>query len=61
MDAPTEYFRRAIDTVRRNKEQYAAAEANARTRRPVRPPYFDGVSGFSHMMGAITSYEVAHE
>jgi hypothetical protein len=37
----TEYFIRAIETVRRNKEQYAAAEVRARTRHPVRPPYFD--------------------
>ena len=32
---------RAIETVRQNKEQYAAAEARARVRHPVRPPYFD--------------------
>jgi transitional endoplasmic reticulum ATPase len=37
----TTYFLRAIDTVRRNKEQYAQAEARARARHPVRPPYFD--------------------
>src|SRR5262249_59453300 len=37
----TDYFVRAIETVRRNKEQYAAAEARARTRHPVRAPYFD--------------------
>jgi SpoVK/Ycf46/Vps4 family AAA+-type ATPase len=65
MDPATEYFRRAIDTVRRNKEQYSAAEANARMRHPVRPPYFDGFSGFSQVVGAISgqmvSYEVASE
>lgn len=37
----TAYFLRAIETVRRNKEQYAAAEARARVRHPVRPAYFD--------------------
>jgi ATP-dependent 26S proteasome regulatory subunit len=37
----TDYFVRAIATVRRNKEQYAAAEARARARHPERPPYFD--------------------
>ena len=37
----TEYFMRAVETVRRNKEQYAEAEARARMRHPVRPPYFD--------------------
>ena len=31
----------AIETVRRNKEQYAAAEARARARHPVHPSYFD--------------------
>ena len=41
----TEYFIRAIETVRRNKEQYAAAEARARARHPVRPPYFDDFAG----------------
>ena len=66
MDPATDYFRRAIDTVRRNKEQYAAAEANARSRHPVRPPYFDGFSSFSPVMGtmvsgAMVSYEVASE
>jgi hypothetical protein len=40
----TAYFLRAIETVRRNKEQYAAAEARARTRHPVRAPYFDDFS-----------------
>jgi len=41
-EPPTAYFLRAIETVRRNKEQYAEAEARARVRHPVRPPYFDG-------------------
>jgi SpoVK/Ycf46/Vps4 family AAA+-type ATPase len=61
MEPATEYFRRAIDTVRRNKQQYAAAEANARTRHPVRPPYFDGYSSFSPAMGMVMSYDVASE
>jgi len=47
----TQYFLRAIETVRRNKEQYAAAEARARTRHPVRPPYFDNFSGAMAAMG----------
>lgn len=42
MEPSTAYFLRAIETVRRNKEQYAEAEARARVRHPVRPPYFDG-------------------
>jgi ATP-dependent 26S proteasome regulatory subunit len=37
----TTYFMSAIETVRKNREQYAAAEARARARHPVRPPYFD--------------------
>jgi transitional endoplasmic reticulum ATPase len=40
----TEYFLRAIETVRRNKEQYAEAEARARARHPVRPSMFDAFS-----------------
>ncbi|PYP64857.1 MAG: hypothetical protein DMD26_12580 [Gemmatimonadetes bacterium] len=43
----TAYFLRAIETVRRNKEQYAAAEARARARHPVRPPYFDAFDGMA--------------
>ena len=42
MEPSTAYFLRAIETVRRNKEQYAEAEARARVRHPVRPSYFDG-------------------
>jgi ATP-dependent 26S proteasome regulatory subunit len=38
------YFVSAIETVRKNKEQYAAAEARARVRHPVRPSYFDPFS-----------------
>jgi ATP-dependent 26S proteasome regulatory subunit len=37
----TEYFRRAIETVRDNKARYAAAEVRARSQRPTRPVYFD--------------------
>ncbi|HEY9228228.1 MAG TPA: AAA family ATPase [Gemmatimonadaceae bacterium] len=49
----TDYFLRAIATVRQNKEQYAQAEAQARVRHPVRPPYFDfvGASGGMVAMG----------
>jgi transitional endoplasmic reticulum ATPase len=57
MEPATEYFRRAIETVRRNKEQYAVAEANARARHPVRPPYFDGVNFGPPMMAAM-GYEM---
>jgi transitional endoplasmic reticulum ATPase len=45
----TEYFVRAIETVRRNKEQYAEAEARARLRHPVRPPMFDAFSMLAAM------------
>jgi transitional endoplasmic reticulum ATPase len=44
---PTAYFLRAIETVRRNKEQYAQAEARARARHPVRPAYFDAMAGMA--------------
>lgn len=43
----TTYFLRAIETVRRNKEQYAAAEARARVRHPNRPSFFDAMSSFA--------------
>ena len=43
----TTYFLRAVETVRRNKEQYAEAEARARARRPVRPSFFDAMSAMS--------------
>jgi hypothetical protein len=35
--------------VRRNKEQYAQAEARARTRHPVRPAYFDAFTDAAEM------------
>jgi ATP-dependent 26S proteasome regulatory subunit len=41
----TTYFVSAIETVRKNREQYAAAEARARARHPVRPAYFDAFRG----------------
>lgn len=46
--AATQYFLRAIETVRRNKQQYAEAEARARLRHPLRPPEFDvvGLPGY---------------
>ena len=37
----TGYFLRAIETVRANRERYAAAEAQARARHPSRPAMFD--------------------
>jgi ATP-dependent 26S proteasome regulatory subunit len=48
---PTTYFLQAVETVRRNKEQYAEAEARARARRPVRPSFFDAMSAMSFGMG----------
>ena len=45
----TEYFLQAIDTVRKNKAQYAQAEASARARHPRRPSFFDSV-GMGEMM-----------
>jgi ATP-dependent 26S proteasome regulatory subunit len=37
----TEYFLAAVETVRANKERYAAAEARARQQRPARPHWFE--------------------
>jgi transitional endoplasmic reticulum ATPase len=50
MQPATAYFLRAIETVRKNKEQYAAAEERARARHPVRPPWFDA---FGIGMGSV--------
>jgi hypothetical protein len=36
----TDYFLRAAQTVRQNKDRYAQAEAAARPRRAERPPWF---------------------
>lgn len=47
---PTEYFVRAMATVRQNRELYAQAEARARMRHPTRPPYFDGFSAIGDTM-----------
>jgi ATP-dependent 26S proteasome regulatory subunit len=58
--AATQYFLRAIETVRRNKEQYAAAESRARTRHPVRPPYFDDFSGGVAAMGGAVEFVKSH-
>jgi ATP-dependent 26S proteasome regulatory subunit len=52
----TEYFVRAMETVRQNRQAYAEAEARARMRHPVRPPYFDA---FSSMEG-FASVSTAH-
>lgn len=51
----TEYFVRAMETVRQNRETYAQAEARAKMRHPVRPPYFDafgGMEGFATLANA---------
>jgi ATP-dependent 26S proteasome regulatory subunit len=45
----TEYFLAAIETVRRNKEQYAEAEGRARMRHPVRPAMFDAFSALAEL------------
>ncbi|MBC7821223.1 MAG: ATP-binding protein [Planctomycetaceae bacterium] len=37
----TDYFLAAVEAVRKNKEQYAAAEIQARQQRPTRPPWFN--------------------
>lgn len=50
---PTEYFLRAVETVRANKEKYAQADAYARTRQDARPSYFD----LAAMMGAMDGAE----
>jgi transitional endoplasmic reticulum ATPase len=42
----TEYFLAAADSVRANKQRYAQAEAAAKRRSPVRPPYFGIDTGF---------------
>ncbi|HVF10205.1 MAG TPA: ATP-binding protein, partial [Abditibacteriaceae bacterium] len=39
--SPTEYCLGAVETVRANKERYAAAEAHARQQRPQRPSFYD--------------------
>jgi transitional endoplasmic reticulum ATPase len=52
---PTAYFLAAIETVRENKARYAAAEAQAKSKRSDRPPWFDVMSGamFSHAMAGV--------
>jgi transitional endoplasmic reticulum ATPase len=45
----TTYFLAAVETVRRNKEHYAQAEARARARRPYRPAFFDPMSAIAAM------------
>jgi ATP-dependent 26S proteasome regulatory subunit len=46
-DPPTTYFLKAVDTVRRNKQHYAEAEARATARRPHRPAFFDPMNAFA--------------
>ncbi len=43
----TEYYLRAVETVRMNKERYAQAEARARQQRAMRPRIPEGVGFFS--------------
>ena len=50
-DPSTSYFLRAVETVRRNKQQYADAETRARARRPHRPAFFDPMSAMAFAMG----------
>jgi transitional endoplasmic reticulum ATPase len=57
MQPATSYFLSAIDTVRKNKEQYAAAEARARVRRPMRPAYFDATEWMG-AMGGMASMDI---
>ena len=45
----TTYFLTAVETVRRNKQQYAEAEARARVRHPQRPAFFDPMSALAAM------------
>ena len=40
----TEYFLRAVETVRDNKQRYADAESRARSLRPSRPVYYDAAA-----------------
>ncbi len=47
----SDYFVAAVETVRANKELYAAAEARARANRPARPPWFDVFSGAMAQFG----------
>lgn len=37
----TDYFLRAVETIRNNKEKYQEAESRARQKHPSRPPWFD--------------------
>ena len=55
----TSYLLTAIETVRRNKAQYSAAEARARARHPNRPAFFDPMSAFATMAmeGMVTDGE----
>ena len=46
MAPATEYFTRAIETLRANKERYAEAEAQARMKPTARPAFFDAGGGF---------------
>jgi transitional endoplasmic reticulum ATPase len=64
----TEYFLRAIETVRRNKAQYAEAEARARVRHPTRPAFFDAFgmgeaswAGFAPLSTMVALSEISED
>jgi hypothetical protein len=47
MAPATEYFTRAIETLRANKQRYAEAEAQARMKPVARPSFFDTGGAFA--------------
>ena len=47
MATATEYFLRAIETLRANKQRYAQAEAQARMKPAAPPTFFDAAGGFA--------------
>jgi transitional endoplasmic reticulum ATPase len=57
----TEYFLMAADAVRANKQRYAEAEAAAKRRSPVRPPYFGfGPDFFAEHVEGASDVAVSH-
>jgi ATP-dependent 26S proteasome regulatory subunit len=60
MAPATEYFVRAIETLRANKQRYAEAEAQARMKQPARPPFFDvGDASFVAEMAGMGGHPMA--
>lgn len=51
----TEYFLSAVETVRANKERYAAAEARARQQRPARPHWYEMFNGMASFGGGFST------